>query len=107
MSNMKARAIINDAPDLVTTDSARLENILALADMSTGKLEKFYNYWQAEAEAARQLVEAFTHLNFGYLQTDAIPHEVRRRLKLAREQERLYGQEHALQTALDDSEPAR
>ncbi|MFA9421144.1 MAG: hypothetical protein ACERLB_13415 [Gammaproteobacteria bacterium] len=107
MSDMKVRAIINDAPDLVTTDSARLEDILALADMSTGKLEKFYDYWQAEAEAARQLVEAFTHLNFGYLQTDAIPHEVRQRLKLAREQERLYKQEHALQTALDDSKPAR
>jgi hypothetical protein len=105
MSNMKARAIINDAPDLVTSDSARLEDILALADMSTGKLEKFYDYWQAEAEAARQLVEAFTHLNFGYLQTDAIPHEVRQRLKLAREQERLYEQEHAQQIALDDSNP--
>ena len=107
MSDMKVKAIINDAPDLVTTDSARLEDILALADMSTGKLEKFYDYWQAEAEAARQLVEAFTHLNFGYLQTDAIPHEVRQRLKLAREQERLYQQERALQTALDDSNPAR
>lgn len=105
MSDMKARAISNDAPDLVTTDSARLEDILALADMSTGKLEKFYDYWQAEAEAAGQLVEAFTHLNIGYLQTDAIPHEVRQRIKVAREQERLYEQEHALQTALSDFDP--
>jgi len=101
---MKAKAIINDAPDLVATDSSRLEDILALADMSTGKLKKFYEYWQAEAEAARQLVEAFTHLNFAYLQTDAIPHKVRQRLKVAREQERLYEKEHARQTALDDSE---
>jgi len=29
------------------------------------------------------------------------------RLKLAREQERLYEQERTLQTALDDSKPAR
>ena len=107
MSNMKVRAIIDDAPDLVTSDSARLEDILALADMSTCKLEQFYDYWQAEAEAARRLVEAFTHLNFGYLQTDAIPDEVRQRLKVARQQERLYEQEHALQTALDDSKPVR
>jgi len=85
--------------------SARLEHILALADMSTGKLEKFYDYWQAEAVAAGQLVEAFTHLNIGYLQTDAIPHEVRQRIKVAREQERLYEQEHALQTALSDFDP--
>ena len=106
MNNMKSRAIINEAPDLVTTESAGLEDILALAEVSTGKLEKFYGYWQAEVEAARHLVEAFTHLNFGYLQTDSIPHGVRRRLEIAMEQVRLYEQEYELQMSLKDSEPS-
>jgi len=46
-------------------------------------------------------VEAFTHLNHGYLQADAIPAEVKRRHEVAREQMLLYEQEYELQAALE------
>jgi hypothetical protein len=93
MNNDKSRAIINGAPELVTSTSARLEDVLQNSGVSTAILQKYHHYWQVEAEASRQLVEAFTHLNYGYLQADAIPAEVKRRHELARQQVLLY--EHA------------
>jgi hypothetical protein len=103
--NNKVKAIINDAPDLVTSISARLEDVLRSEGISTGILEKFHDYWQAEADASRQLIEAFTHLNYGYLQADAIPVEVKRRHEIAREQVMLFEQEYELQTELQELEP--
>jgi hypothetical protein len=103
MHNNKVRALISDAPDLVTSSTARLEDILLYANVSPHILEKFYDYWQSETDAAKKLAEAFTHLNFGYLQSDAIPHEVRRRMEIGREQARLYEQEYELQMALEEA----
>ena len=84
---------MDDAPALVTNNDARLDDILGYADVSGCLLEKFYLYWQLEAAAVRQLINAFTHLNLGYLQMDAIPREVRERYWTAEQQTLLYKQE--------------
>ncbi len=93
MNQKNARAIMDDAPALVTNDNACLDNILECAKVSGHLLEKFHAYWQAEAAAVRQLIEAFTHLNLGYLQMDAIPREVRERYWIAEQQVVMYKQE--------------
>ncbi len=84
---------MDNAPALVTNDNACLDNILDCAEVSNYLLEKFHAYWKAEAGAVRQLIEAFTHLNLGYLQMDAIPREVRERYWIAEQQVLLYKQE--------------
>jgi len=101
MNYAKSRAIISGAPDLATCTSARLEDVLRNPGVSTGILQKYHQYWQVETEASQKLVEAFTLLNYGYLQADAIPAEVKRRHEVAREQMLLYEQEYELQAGLE------
>lgn len=93
MNQKNARAIADDAPALVTNNTARFDDILGYAGVSGCLLEKFHLYWQSEAAAVRQLINAFTHLNLGYLQMDAIPREVRERYWVAEQQILLYEQE--------------
>ena len=101
MNYDKSRAIISGAPDLVTCTSARFEDVLQNPGVSTAILQKYHHYWQVEAEASWQRVEAFTHLNYGYLQADVIPAEVKHRHEVAREQMLLYEQEYELQAGLE------
>jgi len=101
MNYAKSRAIISGAPDLVTCTSARLEDVLRNAGVSTGILQKYHQYWQVETEASQKLVEAFTLLNYGYLQADAIPAEVKRRHQDAKKQVLLYEQEYDLKAGLE------
>jgi hypothetical protein len=93
MKQETPQAITHDAPDLVTNNSATLEDILTSAKVSNCLLEKFLAYWQTEAQAVKKLLEAFTHLNLGYLQMDAIPREVRERYWVAEQQVLLFKQE--------------
>jgi len=101
MNYDNSRAIISGAPDLVTCTSARLEDVLQNPAVSEPILQKYYHYWQVETEASQLLVEAFTHLNYGYLQAVAIPAEVKRRHQVANEQILLYEQEIKPQAGLE------
>lgn len=97
---------VTEAQALVTKSSARLDDVLTISHVTTEILEKFYLYWKAEVEASSRLLTSFSEVNPDYLPAEAIPHEVRRRHGVAREQLRLYQQEYELQSSLEEYEPA-